>query len=312
MFPLNFETIFNKVKQLRMTVLPDFYIDIIIDPRMSYDQLIKEIQTVYSRGGGNLLGPEAQFIAGGNAGNVAKTLGGLGVPTTFLCETSLLGKQLVEFFLHPLGVKTLVTTSGELASSIILEIPHGSNKHNVMFCASGSVANFSSEKLTPEQWQSLNESHVIAIANAQNFQMENLVETILKEVPPSIVVSVDFSDLTPHIQRIEGFKLRILEHPTRPPTFITGNEIEFQLLAKKPNLSPEEAIHHLSITYPKILFGLHMANKAEIWKDGKQLAIKPCFKIPVLKATGAGDSWHAGFLTGWQSGLSIPETTVFA
>ncbi|MFX0124311.1 MAG: PfkB family carbohydrate kinase [Candidatus Hodarchaeota archaeon] len=312
MLSIDFETAISKIKQLKMTVLPDFYLDIIIDPAMSYDKLKHEMETVYSRGGGNILGPKTQFIAGGNGGNVAKTLGGLGVPTIFLCETSQLGKQLVEFYLHPLGVKTLVSTTGEMASSVILEIPYGSNKHNVMFCASGSVAEFSSEKLTPEQWRALKESHVIAVTNAQNFQMENLVETILQEVPPSVVVSVDFSDLTPHLQRIEGFRHRILEHPTKAPSFITGNETEFQLLAHKPNLTPEEAIQHLSITYPNILFGLHMAKKAEIWKDGEQLAKTPCFNISVLKATGAGDSWHAGFLTGWQLGLSIPETTVFA
>jgi hypothetical protein len=83
MLSIDFKTAFNRTKQLKMTVLPDFYLDIIIDPRMSYIQLIQEIQSVYSRGGGNLLGPDIQFIAGGNGGNVAKTLGGLDVPTTF-------------------------------------------------------------------------------------------------------------------------------------------------------------------------------------------------------------------------------------
>ncbi len=312
MLSIDFQTASTKIKHLKMTVLPDFYLDIIIDPRMSYDQLIQGIQTVYSRGGGNLLGPEAQFIAGGNGGNVAKTLGGLGVPTTFLCETSHLGKQLVEFFLHPLGVKTLISTSGEIASSVILEIPHDTDKHNVMFCSSGSVANFSSDKLTPEQWRTLKDSHVIAITNAQNYQMEDLTEAILKEISPSIIVSVDFSDLTPHLKRIDGFRERILEHQTRPPSFITGNETELQLLAKKPNLTPEEAIEQLSLTYPEILFGLHMANKAEVWKNGEQQALEPCFKISVLKATGAGDNWHAGFLTGWQLGVTIPEATKFA
>ena len=114
---------FNKIKQLKMTVLPDFFLDVIIDPRMSYEQLIQEIQTVYSRGGGNLLGPEARFIPGGNGGNVAKTLAGLGVSTAFICETSKLGKQLIEFFMHPLGVQTFISISGNMASSIILENP---------------------------------------------------------------------------------------------------------------------------------------------------------------------------------------------
>ena len=313
MLKIDFEAAITKIKQLKMTVLPDFFLDVIIDPQMSYDQLIKEIQTIYSRGGGNLLGPEAHFIAGGNGGNVAKTLAGLGVPTTFLCETSQLGKQLIEFFMHPLGVKTLISTSGDMASSVILEIPHGTDKRNVMFSASGSVADFSSDKLTPEQWRVLKDSHVIAITNAQNYQMEDLVEAILEKISSSVVISVDFSDLTPHLQRIDGFRERILEHPVRPPSFISGNETEVRLLAKKLNKKPEKAVEILSSTYPETFFGLHMAQKAEIWKNGEQQAIEPCFKISVQKATGAGDNWHAGFLTGWQLGLlSISEATTFA
>ena len=151
-------------------------------------------------------------------------MAGLGVPTTFICETSPLGKKLIEFFMHPIEVKTLITTSGDMACSVVLEIPHGTDKHNVMLSASGSVADFSSEKLTPEQWAVLKESNAIAITNAQNFRMEDLVETILEEVPPSVIVSIDFSDLNPHVHRIDGFRKRILEHPTRPPSFISGNE----------------------------------------------------------------------------------------
>ena len=312
MLSIDLKTAFTKIKQIKMAVLPDFFLDILVNPQMSYEDLIDEIENVYSRGGGNLLGPVTNFVPGGNGGNVAKTLAGLGVTTTFICETSPLGKKLIEFFMHPIGVKTLITTSGDIACSVVLEIPHGTDKHNVMLSASGSVADFSSEKLTPEQWAVLKESNAITITNAQNFQMEDLVETILEEVPPSVIVSIDFSDLTPHIQRIDGFRKRILEHPTRPPSFIAGNEIEIQLLAKKANKKPEEAIEILSSSYPEIMFGLHTAKKAEIWKNSEQLALKPCFKISVLKATGAGDNWHAGFLTGWQLGLSIPETTEFA
>lgn len=295
-----------------MTVLPDFFLDVLVIPKMSYNDFIAEIETVYSRGGGNLIVPVTHIIPGGNGGNVAKTLAGLGVPTTFISETSPLGKHLIEFFFHPIGVRTLVTTSGALASSVILEIPHGTDKHNVMLSASGSVADYSSDKLTPQQWDVLKESNVIVITNAQNLQMEDLVETILDEVPSSTVVSVDFSDLTPHLQRIDGFRKRILEHTTKPPSFITGNEIEIQLLAKELNKTPEDAINHLSRTFPDVVFGLHTVRKAEIWKNGELLALEPCFNVSVLKATGAGDNWHAGFLTGWQLGLTMPESTELA
>ncbi|MHA2225360.1 MAG: carbohydrate kinase family protein [Candidatus Hodarchaeales archaeon] len=314
MISIDFETALTKIKKLKnMTVLPDFFLDILVNPQMSYEAFIAEIDEIYSRGGGNLLGPVTNFVPGGNGGNVAKTLAGLGVPTTFICETSPLGKQLIEFFMNPIGVQTFIGNSGNMASSVILEIPHGTDKHNVMFSASGSVAEFSSKKLTPEQWDVLQESNVIAITNAQNLQMEDLVETILGNIPSSVVVTVDFSDLSPHLQRIDGFRKRILQHPIKPPSFITGNEIEVKLLAKKPTVKPEEAIYQLSAEFPETMFGLHMANKAEIWKDGNQLAFEPCFNISVLRATGAGDNWHAGFLVGWQGlDLSISEAIIFA
>ena len=44
MLSIDLETALTRIKQLRMTVLPDFFLDVIIDPHMSYDQLIQEIQ----------------------------------------------------------------------------------------------------------------------------------------------------------------------------------------------------------------------------------------------------------------------------
>jgi sugar/nucleoside kinase (ribokinase family) len=307
------EKVLTKIIQLKATVLPDFYLDIIVDPQMSFEELMTQIDTIYSRGGGNLLGPEIQFIPGGNGGNVARTLGELGVPTTFITETSTFGANLIEFFMHPLGIKTSISKSGFTASSLILEIPHvDSGKSNVMLSNAGSVVDFSPDKLTSEQWNILRNSTIIAITNAQNMKMEELVETILDQTPPSVKISVDFSDLTPHVKRIDGFRKRLFEHPTRAPSLIAGNESEICLLANQPEASPEEAIMNLSRTYPDILFGLHTARKSEVWINGDRKAIEPSFKVSIQKATGAGDAWHAGFLLGWCIGLTFSEATKFA
>ncbi|MHA1996465.1 MAG: hypothetical protein ACW97Z_18185, partial [Candidatus Hodarchaeales archaeon] len=68
----------RRTSKLHISVLPDFYIDVIIDPHRSFKELNKELQEVYARGGGNIIGTEVKFVPGGNGGNVAKTLARLG------------------------------------------------------------------------------------------------------------------------------------------------------------------------------------------------------------------------------------------
>jgi len=310
---IDIEKSLEKLRDFKITVLPDFYLDILVDPRMSYQELVKEIDSVFSRGGGNLLGPEISFVAGGNGGNVAKTTAGLGANTTFISNSSPLGKLFIEFFLQPLGVNTNVSTTGKVATSLILEIPHGDDINNVMLCSSGSVVDYSSKKLLEEQWDLLKASSAIAVTNAQNFEMEDLVKAILDRTPKTTIVTVDYSDLTPHLDRINDFHDYHLDHPSHPPSLISGNENEFPILAKEPKKTPEKATESLSNSYPEIIFGLHMAKKVEIWKNGEQQAIEPSYKVSILKATGAGDNWHAGFLIGFYGlGMTYSEAARFS
>ena len=87
-----------------VSVLPDFYLDIIIDPKKPFKVLADQINSVYSRGGGNIIGTDIKFVAGGNGGNVAKTIAGLGAKTAFITQTSDFGNKLLEFFLEPLNI----------------------------------------------------------------------------------------------------------------------------------------------------------------------------------------------------------------
>ena len=42
------------------------------------------------------------------------------------------------------------------------------------------------------------------------------------------------------------------------------------------------------------------------------IASQNCYEIDVQFATGAGDAWHAGFIAGWQNGLSYEKSLLFA
>jgi sugar/nucleoside kinase (ribokinase family) len=297
-----------------VSVLPDFYLDVIIDPKKPFKVLNDQLNSVYSRGGGNIIGSDVKFIAGGNGGNVAKTLAGLGVKTAFIAQTSDLGINLLNFFFKPLNIELVISSPGKLASSVIFEIPSEmDNKTNIMVSSAGSVSNFSYDSLTEEQLIRLHQSQAIALTNAQNLKLEHLAEGILQNAPKDLFLSIDFSDLTPHLARIEGFRQRILDHDHRPPQLIVGNENEFLILDKNSNDSITKAGQNLSVDFPDTHFALHTTEKVYLWKEGEQLASVNCYKLNIEHATGAGDAWHAGFIAGWQGGrLSYEEALLFA
>jgi sugar/nucleoside kinase (ribokinase family) len=296
-----------------VSVLPDFYVDVMIDPHRSFKKLNKQLQEVYGRGGGNIIGTEVKFVPGGNGGNVAKTLAVLGADTTFLTKTSDFGITALNHFLTPLGIKLEVTEKGKIASSVILELSTGThNKSNVMLSSAGSVTHFSSSMLSERQWNVLRNSRIIAITNAQNLELEELTEGILQNTSKETIISLDFSDLTPHLSRIDGFRERLLDHPIRPPNLILGNENEFRLLSKLPKASFLETGQSLSNNYPEIFFALHTAKFSALWHRSLLLATQNCYSVDLQFATGAGDAWHAGFLVGWQVGLSYKDILAFA
>ena len=314
MFSNTIEQLHAQISDLSMSVLPDFYLDVIIDPKMPFKVLTDQVNSVYSRGGGNIIGSDVKFVAGGNGGNVAKTLAGLGVKTAFITQTSDFGKNLLEFFLDPLNIEIITSSHGKLASSVIFEIPSEEyNKTNIMISSAGSVSNFSYNSLTEKQIERLYQSQVIALTNAQNLKLEHLAEGILQNAPKNLFISIDFSDLTPHHSRIDSFRQRILNHENRSPQLIVGNENEFQLLAKEPQSSVTKVGRVLSEDFPDTHFALHTVKEVYLWKEGELLASKKCFQLKnIERSTGAGDAWHAGLLAGWQGGLSYEESLIFA
>ncbi len=313
MFTINELEFQKKINQLKITVLPDYYMDVLIDPKRSFADLDNQFQEVYSRGGGNIIGTEIKFVPGGNGGNVAKTLAVLGSHTTFLTKTSKLGIKLLEHFLGSLGVNILAEPGGILASSVVFELsPDKGTKTNIMLSSAGTITKFTSEMLTEEQWNALRNSTVIVITNAQNLELEDLSAKILENISSDVFVSLDFSDLSPHQSRIGKFRELLLAHPKKSPNLIVGNETEFCLLAKNEEDSFMEAGYSLSSDFPNIYFALHTVTQSFLWKKGDLVASQGCFDINPLHATGAGDAWHAGFLAGWHCGLSNEQILQFA
>lgn len=304
MLNINEEQLIKIIKKKKFTVLPDFFLDIVIEPNMSYPQLINKINTTFNRGGGNIPGSVIEIVMGGNACNVAQALGCLGCLPSFISETSALGYHLLEFEMRKLGVRIIVSTTGTLASTVIFEIPNSGEKNNVMFNSPGSLPDYSPDKLTTNQWKILQDSSCIVITNIQNQFFESLVQSILDEIPSSTFVSIDFSDLTSHQKRIPNIIKEIFISGSKTPSMIVGNENEIKILNKSLKSSPKVAVRQLSYDYPEILFGLHMTRSGELWLSGELLNKQASYQVEVKRSSGAGDAWHAGLLLGLQGNLS--------
>ena len=303
--------------QYPIAILPDFFLDILIDPNTDLEVYLSLLKETYSRNGGNILGSTIGFLAGGNAGNVAQMTNTLGINTYFIGETSTFGRQLVDFFFKTKGIHCLFTDTGDLATSVILEFKTHTGRSNIMSSYPGSVKYFGPDHLTKDHWEILKNVRFISITNFQNQLFFELVDAILKNIPVQTISLIDFSDLTPHKHRskeIQNFFFKT----SRLPDFVLANENEILCLyeyifghrndllnndrPQKDNDIFDAATTSalaLSQKVSEVFFCLHTAAFVAIFKNSQCLATVTTHKLPDLKrATGSGDAWHAGFIAG--------------
>ena len=316
MFEINYQDLKN-LKQYTVAVLPDFFLDVIITPNIDFQSYIELLKHTYDRNGGNILGSNVNFFSGGNAGNVVQVTNALGINTYFIGETSLFGKQLIEFFFEKKGVHCFFGNTGEMATSVILEFNTEKGRNNIMSSYSGSVKNFGPASLTEVHWRILNTVNFISITNFQNQLFLELTEEILKNVSTQTILLVDFSDLTPHKHRSKDI-YNFFSKKLRLPDCILANENEmvslyeyifthinntsnYLQINKESNIFDvaTSSARVLSQYVPEVYFCLHTATFVSIFKNSKCLATIITNTIDDIKrATGSGDAWHAGFIAG--------------
>ena len=301
-----FDYYFDKDENNSVAVLPDFFLDILVDPNFSYKEFQEKMDKTFHRGGGNILGSSFNFLPGGNGGNVALVTNQLGMETYFIGETSGLGFELINYFYRSKGIKIFFNTLGELSASFILEFKNKSGKTNIMVSSSKSLRNYGPKKLSDNQINVIKQSGFVCITNFQNSKLLDLINYIFEITDKNQIVSIDFSDLSPHKSRIKEIYELFTNNKDRE-FIVTGNENEISMLASLlPNSTNKEIqntdLDHillsLSKTFRNIAFCLHSADFSSTAISGKLLSKVKTLSLPTIKrATGAGDSWHGGLIT---------------
>lgn len=205
------EKIKSSKKDLRVTVLPDFFIDRVIqisDP----SNFIKDVEKKIVVGGGSIRGLPSLEIKGGNAVNVAYGLAKLGINIDLFTVADEIGAAVLHSVFQPFQSNAHIhikkgrhglTTVFEFSSSIFTptfppstpSTPSPSPmslsstvSSNVMISDVGDNDNFDSGIIdSPETLYILKKSDAVVLTNwASNFMATNLMQYVFSNSPRSI------------------------------------------------------------------------------------------------------------------------------
>jgi sugar/nucleoside kinase (ribokinase family) len=304
--------------QCKVAVLPDFFLDRLINLNWNPSEFSGLISDVARRKGGSIDGIPQTDTQGGNAINVASALANLGATVTPIVCASQYGLQQIKYYFRDTTVETSHVKVGDKASiTTALEFRNKDEKTNVMIRDLGSLASFGPDDL--------NENDYAVIENADYACLFNWAGTLKNGTSLAQAVFsrakksgkgktyYDTADPTPNKGAIPDLMEKVLKSNLVDVLSVNENEaivyaglLDKTLQDKKERLGFAE----LAMEAARVL-AMNLRARIDLHTTafsatlmGKTEIVVPAFKIQVLRATGAGDSWTAGNIIGDHNGFS--------
>lgn len=308
----------ESARELDIVVMPDFFLDRLITYEGNAKQLCNAVAEVARRKGGSIHGIKQTELRGGNAANTAAALAALGAKVHPIINTSPLGLRLLKLYLELLGVDlSHVKDYGEISLTTAFELTHRDGRVNVMMSDLGSLEEFGPDGLTPEDFQLLRKADYVCVfhwAGTRRWGTE-LAENVFTHVKKEGrgKTYYDTSDPTPKKEEIPTLMRKVLL--TNIIDILSVNENEAFCYASQLNnnvsnlqqtLKPDELAKECARILANNLsarIDLHTTTFVGSFTRKTEVLV-PAFKVPVLRATGAGDAWNAGNTFGDALGLS--------
>jgi len=308
----------KKPKECKVTVLPDFFLDRLINLNWNASEFSGLIADVAKRKGGSIDGIPQTDMRGGNAINVASALANLGAKVTPIVCTSEFGLQQIKYHFKDTPIDTShIKIHNKASITTALEFKNKNEKTNVMLRDLGALADFGPA--------SLNESDYALIEDADYTCLFNWAGTL--KFGTALAQAIfgraktkgkgktyyDTADPTPKSGAIAELMVTVLKSNQVDILSLNENEaiiyaalLDETLNDKKEHLGFAELAMEAARILAKHLparIDLHTTVFSATLK-GKTEVIVPTFKVKVLRATGAGDAWNAGNILGDRNGLS--------
>jgi len=308
----------SEIEKLNVVVMPDFFLDRLINLNCDVKDFSEILENVVKRKGGAIDGIEQTELRGGNAINTASALAVFGVKVTPIVCTNKLGLQLIKYYLKPFGVdvshikifeKPSITTATEFKTE--------KGKVNVMLRDVGALASFGPRHLNNDDFEAIKNADYVCVFNwagTRRFGTE-LAKTIFShtKIMGKGKTYYDTADPNPNKEKIPELVRKVLQGKQVDILSVNENEAicyASQLSDEVKELRKSLQSEELAKESARIL-ALHLSARVDLHTTGfsatftrKRETVVPVFKVPVLRATGAGDAWNAGNILGDAFGLS--------
>lgn len=308
----------GNLKPLNVVVMPDFFMDRLIDLPFDVHQFTSEVNDIVEREGGSMdkIGQTDQ--RGGNAINVASALLALDAHVIPIVCTSELGLEQIRFHLRNFNVDlSRIKTYLKASATTALEFKTQNGKVNVMIRDLGPLTHFGPQDLTPEDYELIENADYVCLfdwAGTRKYGTE-LAEDVFQHAKSKnkCKTYLDTADPTPNKEKIPMLMEKVLQ--SSKVDILSLNENEAVTYASM--LSSEVSEQHNKIEFKELaLFSAQILSKKlharidlhttafSVTVTNEHAVFVPAFKVKTLRATGAGDSWDAGNLIGDANGLS--------
>ncbi len=305
----------NKI--LSAVVMPDFFLDRLLDMPWYAGEFPSMIADVTARKGGSIDDIPQMDIKGGNAVNTASALSALGVKVTPIICTNEYGLHLLKYHFRNSNIdlshvkifpKASVTTAFELKTD--------SGKVNVMLRDVGSLTAFGPDDLSAEDFAAVEEADYVCLFNWAGTKKHGtaLAKKVFEKAKTGRGKTYyDTADPLPNREGIDELVKTVLE--TGIVDVLSVNENEAVCYASLFDHSIEDrkgtlGFAELALESARVLsrqfsarIDLHTTAFSASLKGTSEI-VMPTAKVKVLRATGAGDAWNAGNVFADANGLS--------
>ena len=307
-----------KHKDCHVVVMPDFFLDRIVNLPWNIEAFTEAISEVASRKGGSIDGIHQIDMKGGNSINTASALTRLGAKVTPIICTSEYGLQLIKYHFRDVPMDfSHIKTVGKASITTALELRCVNEKVNVMLRDVGALADFGPKDLTDADYKLIEDADYVCLFNwvgTRNYgtALANAVFNHTKQHGKGKTY-YDTADPNPNFQGIPDFIEQVLK--TSKVDILSLNENEAITYAsvvdpdfkrqKDPRVFAELAMDAARILakHFQARIDLHTSLFSATLRGSSEIVV-PTFKIEVYRATGAGDAWNAGNIYAEHYGLS--------
>jgi ribokinase len=307
----------NKTKLLSAVVMPDFFLDRLLDLPWQASDFPNLISHVVARKGGSIDEIPQMDIKGGNAVNIASALSALGVKVTPIICTNEYGLHLLKYHFRNANIDlSHVKIFPKASVTTALELKTDSGKVNVMLRDVSSLTDFSPNDLAPEDYAAIEEADYVCLFNWAGTKTHGtaLAKKVFEKAKAGRGKTYyDTADPLPNRDGIDELVKTVLETSLVDVLSVNENEAVCYALLYDASIGERKgklSFAELALEAARVLsrrfsarIDLHTTSFSASLKGTLEI-VMPTSKVKVLRATGAGDAWNAGNVFADANGLS--------